>query len=75
MRVTLIVKDPPAATVAGTPEHWKTSRLVEHPFMVRADAPAVHLTLITFVAPATTVPKPTGLGVQVIFGVVEAPMP
>ena len=49
--------------------------MVEHPFIVRADLPAVHLTLTAFVAPATTVPKATGLGVQVIAGVVEAPMP
>jgi hypothetical protein len=75
LSVTTMVKDPPAATVAGTPEHWKTSRLVEHPFSVRAFAPAVHLTLIFFVAPATTVPKPTGLGVHVIAGVVDGPIP
>lgn len=66
---------PLAATVAGTPEHWKTSRLVEQPFSVKAAAPAVHLTLMAFVAPATTVPNPTGLGVQVIGGVMDGPMP
>jgi hypothetical protein len=75
LNVTGIVKDAPAARVAGTPEHWKTSRLLVQPFSVRAVWPAVHLTLMTFVAPATTEPKPTGLGVQVMAGVCDAPIP
>ena len=72
---TGIVKDAPAARVAGTPEHWKMLRLVLQPFSLRAKLPAVHLTLIDFVRPATTEPKPVGLGVQVIRGVVDAPIP
>jgi hypothetical protein len=75
LNVTGIVKDAPAARVAGTPEHWKTSRLVVQPFSVRAVWPAVHLTLTTFVRPATREPKPTGLGLQVMGGVCEAPIP
>lgn len=75
LKVTGIVKDAPAAKVAGTPEHEKTSRLVLHPFNVRAAVPAVHLTLTTFVRPATTEPNPAGLGVQVMGGLVDAPIP
>jgi hypothetical protein len=73
--VTAIVKDEPAARVAGTPEHWKTSRLVVQPFSVRAVWPAVHFTLMALVSPATTEPNPIELGVQVIGGVCDTPIP
>lgn len=73
LNVTAIVKDAPAARVAGTPEHWKTSRLVVQPFSVRAVWPEVHLTLMALVSPATKEPNPTGLGVQVIEGRLRYP--
>jgi len=72
---TTIVKEAPAARVVGTPEHWKTSRFVVQPFIVSAVWPAVHFTLMALVSPATTEPNPTGLGVQVIGGVCDTPIP